>query len=425
MNEHQLAIAEATLGGVRMELAPSKESNAKLRITDLSRVALERATTAQEAIRIMASLMEEHGFNSWLPGVGEYFALADKEEVWAFEFVPVGPAWKKNSGEPGVAWCAMRIPDDMFAVNANESIIGEIDLSDKRNFMASSNVKSLAIKHGWWDPDSGEPFRWDLAYSGKKAKSLRTWRALSLVAPSRNLEPYEEGYPNPIKPDKKLSILDVRRIHGDLFEGTEFDLKKGLAAGPFGNPNWPRGTPGGKRSLSVLRTTTIILNQCRDWLPDPIGGVMWVGMSAPATCVYVPFYAGITRLPHAYTIGVPHKYDRKSAFWTFHHMSKWAQLDYIHMIEEIKRVQNEIERAELNRQQAIDEESFSLYQKDPLLAKEFLTNYCIKNAENVLETWRELSDLLVANYGTGSINPPKAPEWWVKALTENQKLRDE
>jgi dipeptidase len=148
---------------------------------------------------------------------------------------------------------------------------------------------------------------------------------------------------------------------------------------------------------------------------------MWVGMSAPATCVYVPFYAGITRLPQAYTIGVPHKYDRKSAFWTFHHLSKWAQLDYIHMIKEIKRVQNEIESAELNRQQAIDEESFSLYQKDPVLAKEFLTKYCINNAEYVLETWRELSDLLVANYGVGSINPPKAPEWWRKVLLNKEK----
>jgi dipeptidase len=49
----------------------------------------------------------------------------------------------------------MRIPDDKFAVNANESIIGEIDLNNQDNFMASSNVISLAVKHGWWNPKSG------------------------------------------------------------------------------------------------------------------------------------------------------------------------------------------------------------------------------------------------------------------------------
>lgn len=75
------------------------------------------------------------------------------------EVVPVGPNWKKSSGEPGVAWCAMRIPDDMFAPSCNESIIGKIDLNDPDYYMASSNVKSLAIKFGWWYPKSGDPFR--------------------------------------------------------------------------------------------------------------------------------------------------------------------------------------------------------------------------------------------------------------------------
>ena len=105
-----------------------------------------------------------------MPGdlVLENISQSDPNEVWCFEYVPVGPNWKKNSGEPGVAWCAMRIPDNQFAVVANESIIGEVDLDDKENFMASSNIKSLAIKHGWWDPNSGTPFRWDLAYTGKK-----------------------------------------------------------------------------------------------------------------------------------------------------------------------------------------------------------------------------------------------------------------
>ncbi|MFW6129451.1 MAG: C69 family dipeptidase [Candidatus Aminicenantaceae bacterium] len=86
-------------------------------------------------------------------------SIADKNEVWVLEVVPVGPNWKKSSGEPGVAWCAMRIPDDMFAPSCNESIIGKIDLNDPDYYMASSNVKSLAIKFGWWYPKSGDPFR--------------------------------------------------------------------------------------------------------------------------------------------------------------------------------------------------------------------------------------------------------------------------
>ena len=421
MNEHQVAVAEATLG-VCKQLASVKNSDAKLKITDISKVALERATTAREAIKIMAKLMEEHGFNPWIPGVGEYFAVADKNEVWAFEFYPVGPNWKKGSGKLGVVWCAMRIPDDKFAVVANESIIGEINLKDPNNFMASSNVTSLAIKHGLWNPKSGKPFRWDLAYFGKKANSLRTWRALSMVAPSQNLKPNAEEYPNPIKPDKKLSILDIREIHGDHFEGTEFDKTKGLAAGPFGSPEWPRGTPNNRRSLAVLLSDTIIINQCRNWLPDPIGGVMWVGLSGGASNVYVPFYAGITRLPKAYTIGVRTKFSMDSAFWIFSLVGNWAQINYSHMIKEIKKVQHALESGELNRQEAIDEEAFTLYQESPDLAKEFLTDYCIDNANKVLDTWRELASFLIARYGPGSkFAPNVAPEWWREALLKKQE----
>lgn len=422
MNEKQVAVAEATLSGVREELAPSENSDAKLRITDISRIALERASTAREAIKIMASMLEEYGFNAWRAGVGEYFAVADKNEVWCFEFVPVGPDWKKNSGEPGVAWCAMRIPDDGFAVVANESIIGEIDLTDKDNFMASSNVTSLAVKHGWWDPKSGEPFRWDLAYTGKKANSLRTWRALSLVCPSQNLQPHADGYPNPVIPDEKLSVLDIRKIHGDNFEGTEFDMTKGLEAGPFGSPSWPRKRPNRKRALNTMYSDDIVINQCRDWLPDVIGGVMWVGLAGGGdTMVYVPFYAGIVDLPEAYMTGVRTRFDWDSAFWIYYLVGNWAHFDYVDMIKEINAEQTRIETRELNEQQAVDEEAWRLYKDDPELAREFLTDYCIDNANNVLDAWKELAYHLIVKYSPGSLNAPDAPKWWCDEVKKRAK----
>jgi len=419
MNEHQVAIGESTLGGIRKELFPSEASDAKLAIVDVSRIGLERATSAREAIKIMASMMEQYGWRGWNPGDGEYFAVADKNEVWCFEFIPAGPNWKYGSGEPGVAWCAMRIPDDKFAVNPNESIIGEINLEDPNNYMASSNVKSLAVKHGWWDPKSAKPFRWDLAYSGKKANSLRTWRALSMVAPLQNLKPHAEGYPNPIKPDKKLSVADVRRIHADHFEGTEFDKTKGLAAGPFGSPEWPKGTPDDRRSLGVLYSDTVIINQCRNWLPDPVGGVMWVGMSGGDITVYVPFYAGITMLPKAYMTGLRTKFNWDSAFWVFYLVGNWAQLNYVNMINEIRTLQNALETSEFNRLEAMDEEAATLYWENPDLARQRLTDYCADNANKVLDAWRELAYFLIARYGPGSkFSPFVAPDWWNEAIKQ-------
>ena len=273
INDHQVSIGETTLGGLKKELYPTKNSDAKLDVTDITRVAVERATTAREAIRIMGSLMEEHGFKPWGLNSGEFISVADKNEVWAWQVIPVGREWKKSSGKPGAAWCAMRIPDDMFAPSCNESIIGEIDLADPDRFMASSNVKSLAVSYGFWDPKGDKPFRWDVAYWGKKANNLRTWRSLSLVAPSLNLKPRAEGYPIPVKPDRKISFSDLRKLYQDFYQGTEFDRTKGIAAGPFGCPWWPRGSAEMYGTIPDATGPSLAITQSRDWLPDSIGGL--------------------------------------------------------------------------------------------------------------------------------------------------------
>ncbi|MDR3275061.1 MAG: hypothetical protein LBS81_03640 [Endomicrobium sp.] len=35
---------------------------------------------------------------------------------------------------------------------------------------------------------------------------------------------------------KNFSLEDIKRIYRDYYEGTEFDLTKDTAAGPFGSP---------------------------------------------------------------------------------------------------------------------------------------------------------------------------------------------
>jgi dipeptidase len=169
-------------------------------------------------------------------------------------------------------------------------------------------------------------------------------------------------------------------------------------------------------SLGQLSSNTVIINQCRDWLPDPIGGVMWVGMSGGDINCYVPFYAGVTRLPKTYTTGVRTKFDWNSAFWLFYFVGKWARLDYKNMIKEIQQAQYEVESGELARQEGIDEEAYTLYLKSPDSAREFLTRYCIDNAEKVIERWRELASHLIVKYGpvTAFVPPEDIDDPWRK-----------
>ena len=150
LNEKQVAMGETTFSG-RDTLQNKK---GLFYIEELQRIALERCTTAREAIALMGSLAEKYGYCD----SGECLTVADPNEVWIFEILGAGPK------RIGAVWAAQRIPDDEIAVSANISRIGKIDLNDKDHFMASSNVKSLAKELKLWDGKS--EFSFWRTYSG-------------------------------------------------------------------------------------------------------------------------------------------------------------------------------------------------------------------------------------------------------------------
>jgi dipeptidase len=62
------------------------------------------------------------------------------------------------------------------------------------------------------------------------------WRAYSIVAPSLLLSPELLRYPFSVRAERKLSHVDIMSINRDQYQGTAYDLTKGIAAGPFGDP---------------------------------------------------------------------------------------------------------------------------------------------------------------------------------------------
>jgi len=136
MNDKQVAIGESTIG-CRERMINSTPA-AKLDLTMLTLLGMERGGTAREAIQVMGALAEKYGYG--FSDDGEMLAVADPKEVWIFEIMPAGPLWTPDSGKPGAVWCAERVPDDHVSVCPNESRIGEIDLANKDFFMASPNA---------------------------------------------------------------------------------------------------------------------------------------------------------------------------------------------------------------------------------------------------------------------------------------------
>lgn len=417
MNEHQVALGETTTGG-RREL---RNADAWFNIVSLSQVALERAATAREAIQIMGELAEEYGYCD----SGECLTVADANEVWQFEIFGPGILWTQGDDAPGAVWAAQRIPDDHCGVSANRARIGEIDLSNPDYFMASSNVYTLAEEMGWWDPST--PFVYYEAYGPKDSPYnwRREWRVLSLLAPSLNLDPYANRYPFSVKPDQKVSLDTLNQIQRDHYEGTEFDLTKGLAAGPFGTPDrWATSGAMGswERAISIFRAAYTWTSQSRSWLPDMIGGVLWFGADTPHATVYVPIYCGATESPESYAKGNTTQFDSTAAWWVYDFVENFANLKYSYMIEDIKAKQAEIEGREYRMQTAVEAAAVKMYEQDPELARTFITNYTVQNANDVVEEYWKFAESLIVKYNDGYLNTPAVgqtigyPEEWLKAV---------
>ncbi|MCK4303605.1 MAG: C69 family dipeptidase, partial [Candidatus Eisenbacteria sp.] len=323
INEHQLAIGETTFGG-REEL---QNPEGVLYYWDMMRLALQRARTAREAIAVMTDLVAEYGYAS----TGESFSIGDTQEAWIMEMIGPGP------GGRGAAWVALRIPDGRISFHANKARIGEFPLSDPDNCLYSDNVMALAIERGYYDPHSGEPFRFCEAYDpatprNRRYGDARVWSAFRRAAPSLNLSAaYHRGaadaqpYPLWIKPDARLSLAEVFHLMRDHYEGTPYDMTRGIDAGPYGTPNrwrpmtWEVDSTEyvWERPISTQQTAYSFVSQSRGDLPDAVGGVLWYGVDDTYFTCYVPLYCGIDAIPHSYTVGRRSCFSWDSAWWVF------------------------------------------------------------------------------------------------------------
>lgn len=409
INDHQLAIGESTFGG-RHELV---SDNGLIDCQRLCMLMLQRCVTARDAIKTAGSLMKEYG---WIDE-GECLTIADKNEVWHLEIV--GP----GTGKRGAIWVAQRVPDDHIGVNANASTIKEIDLTKPDYFMASENVYTVAEENGWWKKGE-EPFRWCYAYAPESRTSFasrrREWRVFDLVAPSLKLDPNQENYPFSVKPDKPVDLQQLVNIFKDYYEGTPFDMTKDLTVAddsgkvmisPLANPHMPydmnkmlriNGGWGwrGERTIARWYTMYATIIQCRNWLPDEIGGVAWLAMDNVATSIYIPVYCSVTDLPDSYkTPGRPNGYTTESAWWAFNRLGTLTAQRWGDMRKDVDAVWIPWQTEMFQNQKTIENQALELYNaKKPEKTIELLTKYTSDWGNKVVEKAWKLGDFLWTKY---------------------------
>lgn len=415
LNEKQLGIGESTFGG-RSEL---QSDEGLIDCQRLCQLMLERCETARDAIKMADELTKQYGWND----DGECLTIADKKEVWHFEIT--GP----GKGKTGAVWVAQRVPDDHISVNANASTIKEIDLNNPDFYMASENIYSVAKENGWWNEN--QTFSFCHVYAPESRESIaarrREWRVFDMVAPSLKLDPNDKDYPFSVKPEEKITLETMVTIFKDYYEGTPYDMTRNIKTtdkdgqtivSPLANPFMPydqlelQNVQGGwyhmdkktgkidflgERTISRWYTMYGTIIQCRDWLPDDIGGVLWLAQDNIATSVYIPVYAGTTDLPQSYkTPGRVNGFTYESAWWAFNRMStlaaqRWGDIRY-----DVDAVFVPMQEELFKNQASFEKEALEI--SNPKKRKKILTEYTIEHAEQAVKKAWKLGDDIWTKY---------------------------
>ena len=475
MNEYQLVIGETTYGGVDC----LQHCDGIIDYGSLIYITLQRAKNAREAIKVMAELVEEYGYAS----EGESFSIADPNEVWIMEMIGKGkPHYDTIKGKPvlnkkwnnGAVWVARRIPDGYVCAHANQARITTFPMEKaSKNSISSKNLKKIFDK----DVDvvyaedvvefarmkglykgTDENFSFSdtynpVTFSGARACEARVYAFFNRVAGGmEKYEKYAMGYdlknrmPLWIKPDRQLDVHDMMMLMRDHYEGTPMDMTKDVGAGPFKCPyRWRPmsfSVDGNEyiheRATSTQQTGFSFVAQCRGNLPRKVGGVLWFGVDDTYSTVYCPMFCGITEIPECFREGNGNmlEYSETAAFWLFNQVSNFAYLRYSDMIKDIQRVQTELEMDFIDRVRDVSEDFAQ--NGDNLEAR--LNNFSSEMANNMFNSWRELSHQLLVKYIDGNIkkgndfnfettgtrpgqavfpDQPQYPEWWYRYIIEN------
>ena len=406
-------------------------------------MAIQRSKTAREAIRVIAELMDDHGYAS----SGESFSIADANEVWIMELIGKGTDLQYDrrtkqhfNANKGAVWVAVRIPDGYISAHANHARIMNFPLEDGFRSISSKNldkisepevevvyahdVISFARDRGYFE-GSDKDFSFSdvyapLNFGALRFCELRVWSMFNQV--NSEMGQYwdyatgmnrENRMPLFIKPDRKLSPQDLMAFKRDHLQGTELDMSQDIGATPYGLPyRWRPLTWKHEENEYFNESVTVTqqtgfsyIAQMRNWLPDPIGGIIWFGVDDAGSTVYVPFYAGINRVPETWAEGHGDilTYTDNAAFWVFNRVAHFAYLFYNRVMIDLRKVQSELETKFMQYTPAIDAAAVKLWENDPALAREFLTDYSCNMGDYTVKRWKALGEFLLVKYLDGNM----------------------
>ncbi len=392
INEHSVvigneAIPTKTFRNMAEEYVRSGSAELGLLGMDLVRLALERSTTARQAVEVMGALIEQYGqFGSGVPtkthDVGGYdgsFLIADPSEAWIVEAV-------------GRRWLARRITQGTASISNQPSIRTAWDLG-------SQDVADYAIKMGWWSAELASSFDFARAYMDDRVpRQVSHVRAMR----SRQLLAEQQG---------SITPQWMKRIARDHYEDT-------FLQGPYFDAADPDFHSLCMHASAANFTWGNTASSCVAVLPRSVNElpIFWWTPGPPCNGCYVPFFIHGNHLPDIVTnpgtfgkrvisaeLASEDSFSARSYWWLFRELMDRVKGHPISSLPGLYPARNRAVRSEFDAlEQAFEAETphvvrHALAAKHPDTTASILDEFTEQCVHKVLTVLQELLTIFTAD----------------------------
>ncbi len=299
---------------------------------DIVYIVLPYIHSAREGVIRLGSLLEQYGTYE-MNGI----AFQDKDEIW----------WLETIG--GHHWMAGRVPDDVYVVMPNQLGLDTFDLEDalttQKDYMCSKDLREFIEENhlnlsldGSLNPrdafgshdDSDHVYNTPRAWFMERYLNPHTYKWDGEQA---DYTPASDDIPWCLKPEKKITIEDVKYVLSAHFQGTPYD--------PYGSYG-DKSMKGAFRSVGVNRNDFLSVIEMRPEQADITENtgsiIQWVAFASNVFNVLVPFYGEVETTPE-YLSNTTGEVSTENFYWASRMIAAMADASYRSSLFHIERYQ--------------------------------------------------------------------------------------
>lgn len=336
---------------------------------DFVLVVLPYIKSAREGVKRLGELLEKYGTYE-----SNGIAFNDSDEVWYLETIG------------GHHWMARRVPDDSYVALPNQLGIDEFDFDDalgkEENYMCSKDLKEFMNKYHLNLNNDNKINPRNIFGSHSDSDHVyntpRAWDMIRYLNPSLKLELdvalyslESDNIPWCMKPEKKISVEDVKYTLSSHFVGTIYDPYS-----KYGNP-----TDKKYRVIGINRTSILSLCQIRNNVCKELKGLLWFTFASNPFNAFTLFITSSNSVPEYYsntTLDV----DTSNFYWANRIVSVLADAHYSQNLIHIERYQDKMHSKCHELLNKLDDTYNSL--DDVIKVNEEIANSCKMLTSNLL-----------------------------------------